>query len=101
MTNEIHIAEPGRLYAHSDGAMPNTAAAATGLPKLLYTREEVAEFLSVKPTSIDWYRRKGTLPYRKLGRKVRFAIEDLRAFAETGKVPATVTGAAATQKGDE
>ena len=56
------------------------------LPKLTYTKEEAARILNIPAGSIDWLLRKGTLPRRKIAGKVRFTLDDLKAFVEVSKV---------------
>ena len=56
------------------------------LPKLTYTKHEAAKILNIPAGSIDWLLRKGILPRRKIAGKVRFTLEDLRAFVEISKV---------------
>lgn len=54
------------------------------LPKLL-TNEQTAEFLGVKPNTLEIWRVKGQGPaYRKIGRSVRYAEADLLAYLEAG-----------------
>ena len=81
--------------------LPEPASTVVELPKLAHTKRDAASILSVKPSAIDWLLRKGELGHRMIARKVRITPEDLREYLELAKVPATVAGAAATQKGDE
>ncbi len=56
------------------------------LPKLTYTKEEAAKILNIPLGSIKWLLRKKTLPRYKISGRIRFTLEDLRAFVEQSKV---------------
>lgn len=57
--------------------------------RLLNTKE-AASFLGMSPITLAIYRVKGGGPtYRKLGRSVRYAAEDLAAFIDAGKRTST------------
>lgn len=64
---------------------PNGPHADPGLPKLLYTKEEAAQILNIRASSIDWLLRKDTLPRHKVAGRVRFTLEDLQQFVERSK----------------
>lgn len=54
------------------------------LPKLL-TNKETAEFLGVRPSTLDMWRWQGKGPvFRKIGSNVRYAESDLLAYIEAG-----------------
>ena len=55
------------------------------LPKLTYTKAEAARILNIPESSMSWLLRKGTLPRRKIAGRVRFTLDDLRAFVEDSK----------------
>jgi hypothetical protein len=46
------------------------------LPKLI-DRQQVSEILKIGILSVDRLRKSGKLPYKKLGRLIRFAPEDV------------------------
>jgi excisionase family DNA binding protein len=54
----------------------------TALPKLFYTRQEVAQILSMSVRSIDSMIALKELPVRRFGKSVRIPAESLRAFAK-------------------
>jgi hypothetical protein len=58
------------------------------LPSPLLNEKQAAELLGISPgTMAVWRcRRSVNLPHRKIGHAVRYAIEDLLAFSERGKV---------------
>lgn len=56
--------------------------------KLLYDKKEVAEILNVPVSAVDWLTRTGRLPRRKVGRRIRFTLDDIRAYIESSKVSA-------------
>jgi excisionase family DNA binding protein len=56
------------------------------LPRLTYDKEEAAEILGVSVSTVDWLLRKRKLPRRKIGRQIRFTLEDLHAWVEASKV---------------
>jgi excisionase family DNA binding protein len=53
--------------------------------KILFTVEEVAQFLDVSPTWIYERTRKKTIPFRKLGKYIRFTKADLEAIIEANR----------------
>ena len=58
-------------------------------PRFLRTKE-AAEFLSLSARTLEKHRTYGTGPaYRKLGGRVVYAIDDLKAWAERGAVTST------------
>lgn len=69
-------------------------APATALPKLFYTRQEVAAILSMSVRSIDSMIALRELPVRRFGKSVRILAESLRAFVkrdhQTGRKPPVV-----------
>ena len=46
----------------------------------IWTRKEIAEYLSVTERTVDSLRRAGRLPARYLGRQVRFDRDDVLAL---------------------
>jgi excisionase family DNA binding protein len=59
-------------------------------PSKLYETTEAAEFLGVKPTTLEaWRVRGGKLPFLKIGRLVKYAESDLLAFVEQSKRTST------------
>jgi len=56
--------------------------------KILFTVEEVAQSLGVSPTWIYERTRKKTIPFRKLGKYVRFSKADVDAIIEANAVGA-------------
>ena len=56
------------------------------LPKLLYTKDEAAEMLSVSKWSIAWAIRTGKLPKRKIGREYMLTLEDLQVYIRNSAV---------------
>lgn len=58
-------------------------------PRYLRTKE-AADFLSLSARTLEKHRTYGTGPaYRKLGGRVVYAVEDLRAWADSGAVTST------------
>ena len=57
-----------------------------GLPKLLYSKDEAAEMLSVSKWTIEWFLRKGKLPKRKIAGKIRFTMADLQGLIDASAV---------------
>ena len=53
----------------------------------LLNTQEVAEILGVKPQTLEVWRhtKRYALPYRKIGRMVRYKEEDVLAFIEAQK----------------
>ena len=56
------------------------------LPKFAYTKEEAAEILGLRKSSIDWLLRKKNLPRRKIAGKIRFTLDDLQVLVEASKI---------------
>jgi len=57
-----------------------------GLPKLLYSKEEAAEILSLPESSVEWLLRTGKLPRHKVAGKIRFTLEDLQVLITASAV---------------
>jgi excisionase family DNA binding protein len=53
----------------------------TALPTL-WTEAEVAEYLQVNPETVARERRRGRLPFRKIGGVIRFTDGDIREYLE-------------------
>ena len=53
----------------------------TALP-VLWTESEVAEYLAVNPETVARERRRGQLPYRKIGGQIRYTDGDIREYLE-------------------
>jgi predicted site-specific integrase-resolvase len=51
-------------------------------PKSIYDRQTAAALMGVVPHTLDKWRRRGLLPYRKAGGKVFFMGEDLLKLLE-------------------
>jgi len=54
----------------------------------LLTQSEVAEILNVQQSTLESWRtdaRRGSLPYLKVGRLIRYRPEDLAAFIEASR----------------
>ena len=70
--------------------------AALDFPTLL-TREQAAEFLSIRPQTLAVWSVTGrySLPVVKVGRSVRYRLEDLTAFLESRRGTSTAAIAAA------
>lgn len=70
------------------------AASTTALPKLFYTRQEVAAILSMSVRSVDSMIALRELPVRRFGKSVRIPADSLRAFVkrdhQTGRNPSVV-----------
>ena len=56
------------------------------LKKEFYSREELAELLSVVPRTIDRWTKSGDLKAYKLGRVVRFRRDDIESFLKESKI---------------
>jgi excisionase family DNA binding protein len=56
--------------------------------RLLYTVEEAAERLGLKPSWLYERTRRKAIPHRKLGKYVRFSEADLSAIIESTKADA-------------
>ena len=62
----------------------------TGLPHRYLRTAEAARFLSLSPRTLEKHRIYGTGPaYRKIGGRVVYALEDLKAWADRGFVTST------------
>jgi len=57
---------------------------------ILYSKKEAAKMLGISVETLDRYRKKGELSYRKIGDRKLFSESDLAAFADACAVPATV-----------
>ena len=56
-----------------------------GLSKLVFTKDEAAQALGVKKSTIDYLVRTKKLSHRKISRFIRFTQEDLDCFIESSK----------------
>jgi hypothetical protein len=56
----------------------------------VFSRRGAAEYLSISGETLDRYRKKGMLPYHKIGDRIIFTISDLLTFLDACSVPATV-----------
>ncbi len=56
----------------------------TKINKNLLTRSEAAEYLGISPGTLEVWActKRYDLPYIKVGRSVRYSLEDLNAFIE-------------------
>ena len=59
------------------------------MEKLTYDKKEAARTLNISVETIDRYRKMGKMPHRLIGNRVVFTNDDLKAFLELCKVPAT------------
>ena len=67
--------------------MPDPAA---GLPPRFLRTPEAARFLSLSGRTLEKHRTYGTGPtYRKIGGRVVYAVDDLKAWADRGAVTST------------
>ena len=63
---------------------------ATSLPSRLLNEHETADFLQLKVSTLRSWRVKGSsLPFRRIGRAIRYTPEDVAAFVEAGKAFST------------
>lgn len=53
--------------------------------KQLYTEREAAKWLGVCPRTLRAIRASGEIPYVRLGRAVRYDLDDLRAYVARNK----------------
>jgi excisionase family DNA binding protein len=53
------------------------------------TEQEVADFLVVKLTTLQYWRRGGLIPFIKMGSKVRYLKEDVDKFVLDNRQPLT------------
>ena len=68
-----------------------------GLPPRYLRTSEAARFLSLSGRTLEKHRTYGTGPaYRKLGGRVVYALEDLKAWADRGAKTSTSDRGAAT-----
>jgi hypothetical protein len=69
----------------------------TGLPPRYLRTPEAARFLSLSGRTLEKHRTYGTGPaYRKLGGRVVYALEDLKAWADRGAKTSTSDPGAGT-----
>ncbi|MGQ0581906.1 MAG: helix-turn-helix transcriptional regulator [Reyranella sp.] len=74
--------------------MPDPAA---GLPPRFLRTAEAARFLSLSGRTLEKHRTYGTGPtYRKIGGRVVYAVEDLKAWADRGTKTSTSDPGAGT-----
>ena len=63
---------------------------AVPLPPRYLRTKEAADFLSLSARTLEKHRTYGTGPaYRKLGGRVVYSVDDLRAWADSGAVTST------------
>ena len=68
-----------------------------GLPPRLLRTQEAARFLGISIRTLEKHRTYGTGPtYRKIGGRVVYAIEDLKAWADRGTKTSTSDPGAGT-----
>jgi len=66
------------------------SAISTELPPRYLRTKEAADFLSLSARTLEKHRTYGTGPaYRKLGGRVVYSVDDLRAWADSGAVTST------------
>ena len=69
------------------------AEIAASIPQRYLRTQEAARFLGLSERTLEKHRTYGTGPtYRKLGGRVVYAVEDLQAWADQPKSPATAGG---------
>ena len=56
-------------------------------PSLLLTKKQLAEHLSISIRSIDNFMNNEGLPFYKMGRSVRFRLDDVAAWMQKRKYP--------------
>jgi predicted DNA-binding transcriptional regulator AlpA len=77
----------GSLQEHGVRTMPDPLA---GLPPRFLRTPEAARFLSLSGRTLEKHRTFGTGPkYRKIGGRVVYALEDLKAWADLGAKTST------------
>lgn len=77
----------GRRKEHGASPMPDSP---TGLPPRFLRTPEAARFLSLSERTLEKHRTYGTGPvYRKLGGRVVYSIDDLKAWADRGSKRST------------
>lgn len=54
----------------------------SGLPKKVLTQREAGEYLSVSPLTVARWTKEGKLTHVRMGRLIRYRLEDLDAFLE-------------------
>jgi len=57
----------------------------------ILTKNEVAKYLQISERQIDYLRQAGELPYVKIGRSVRFRLEDVEEFLKRRLTVSTET----------
>jgi excisionase family DNA binding protein len=60
--------------------MPAPAARGAAMPRALFTADEVADALAVSETLVRQLTLTGELPCRRIGRLVRYTLDDVAAF---------------------
>ena len=71
--------------AHSWKGHAHTRNAPTPSHKAFLDTRQAADYLNLSPNTLHRWRWSGDGPrYRKFGRSVRYALDDLDAFAESG-----------------
>ncbi len=68
------------------------------LPRL-YTEVEVAEYLGVHPETVARERRRGRLPWRRIGGQIRFTPGDVREYLERCATTSETETASGTSAG--
>ena len=58
----------------------DTATAAAGMPRALFTADEVAEALVISETLVRQLTLEGEIPCRRIGRLVRYTTADIEMF---------------------
>jgi predicted DNA-binding transcriptional regulator AlpA len=77
----------GRRQDHGGSIMPDPLA---GLPPRFLRTPEAARFLGLSGRTLEKHRTYGTGPkYRKIGGRVVYALEDLKAWADLGAKTST------------
>jgi len=77
----------GSRHNHGAIRMPDPA---TGLPPRFLRTPEAARFLSLSGRTLEKHRTYGTGPtYRKIGGRVVYSVDDLKAWADRGAKTST------------
>jgi excisionase family DNA binding protein len=76
-----------RLQSWFSGSMKDLLVESNGQPQTnprqgLLTKGQCAEYCQVRIRTIDNWMKRGFIPYYKIGKAVRFRIEDVLAFLD-------------------
>lgn len=67
---------------------------------IFLTPEQASERLGMglRPSTLITYARQGRMPHHKVGRAIRFTVEDLTEYVESTAVPAVGSGRSARSR---